>query len=58
MADKKPNHDEQRDESNPAWERFRVFVKKVANVPKEEADEKRREYEREHKKRATSPPAR
>jgi len=50
MADEKPQNDEQRDEQNP-WERFRVFVSKVAAVPKEEADQKRREYERDRKKR-------
>jgi hypothetical protein len=32
------------------WERFRVFVSKVTAVPKEEADEKAREYERERDK--------
>jgi hypothetical protein len=42
MADKKPENDEQ----NP-WERFRVFVSKVAAVPKDEVDEQQREYERE-----------
>jgi len=47
MTDEKPKDDQKPDDENPAWERFRVFVKKVAAVPKEEADEKRREYERE-----------
>jgi hypothetical protein len=52
MADEKPENDEQRDEQNP-WERLRVFVSKVATVPKEEADEKRREWEQERdRKRA------
>lgn len=53
MADQKPSHEEQQDESNPAWERFRVFVSKVAAVPKEEADEKRRNHEQKSKKRKT-----
>jgi len=51
MADEKSNHDEQRNEPNPAWERFRVFVSKVAAVPKEESDQKQREYEREQGKK-------
>lgn len=50
MADEKPRDDGQHDEQNP-WERFRVFVSKVAAVPKDEAEEKRREYEREQEKR-------
>lgn len=45
MAEEKRNHDEDHDEPNPVWERFRVFVSKVAAVPKEEVDEKRRNYE-------------
>jgi hypothetical protein len=45
MADKKPHDERQRDESNLAWERFRLFVGKVAAVSKDEADEKRRNYE-------------
>lgn len=53
MTDEKSNDDQKPNEENPAWERFRVFVKKVADVPKEEVDEQRREYERERdKKRA------
>lgn len=51
MADQKPNHDERRDEPNPAWERFRVFVSNVAAVPKAEANEKRRTYEQKRKKK-------
>jgi len=51
MADEKPNHDEQHDEPNPAWERFRVFVSKIAAIPKEEVDEKRREHEGEGKEK-------
>lgn len=51
MADEKPNHDDQRDEeANAAWARFRVFVSKVAAVPKEEVDEKRREREQDGKR--------
>lgn len=51
MTDEKSNDDQKPGKDNPAWESFRVFVKKVADVPKEEVDEKRREHERERKKR-------
>ena len=34
------------DEHNESFERFEQFVKKIAQVPKEEVDEKRREEER------------
>jgi hypothetical protein len=43
QTDDKPEHDEQ----NAEFERFEDFVKKIAAVPKEEVDERRREYERE-----------
>lgn len=44
MADKKQKKDG--DERNPEFERFEDFVKKIAAVPKEEVDERRREWER------------
>ena len=46
-TDDKPEHDEQSAE----FERFEEFVKRIAAVPKEEVDEKRREWEREREKR-------
>ena len=53
MADEKPNHNERREEHNSAWERFRVFVSKAADVPKEEADEERRKWEQARGKQQT-----
>ncbi len=50
MAERKANneHDGERsEERNDEWERFDSFVKKLAAVPKEEVDEKRRKEERE-----------
>jgi hypothetical protein len=51
MADEKPNRD-RKDESNEEYERFEETLKKLVNVPKEEVDEKRREWERERGKQA------
>ncbi len=45
MAEHKPQ-EERNEEQNHEWEKFDAFVKKLAAVPKEEVDEKRREEER------------
>ena len=50
MAEPKPKDEQEQDEKTP-FERFEQFVKKIAAVPKEEVDEKRREYERERDKK-------
>lgn len=49
MKDDKPNNERKPDEKNEPFERFEEFVKKMAQVPKEELDEERERYERETK---------
>lgn len=39
------------DERNEPYERFEDFLRKLAQVPKEEVDEKRAEYERKRKEK-------
>ena len=46
-TDDKPEHDEQ----NAEFERFEKLTEILLRVPKEEVDEKRREYEREREKK-------
>ncbi len=56
MAEEKPKDQAQKDERNrddadPEWEDFKDFVKKMAQVPKEELNEKLAEREREKRER-------
>lgn len=41
-----------RDDTDPQWEGFKDYVRKVSQVPKEELDERLAEWERRKKKRA------
>ena len=57
MAERKPKDEPQKDESNrddtdPQWEGFKDYVRKVSQIPKEELDKRLAEWERRKKKRA------
>ncbi len=47
MQDEKPNNERKEDETSEEFDRFEDFLKKLAQVPKEEVDEERRKWERE-----------
>jgi hypothetical protein len=54
MTEENPKDEAQKDKDrirkrNPEWERLEEFVKKIAQVPKQELDEKRAEYKRKKK---------
>ena len=54
MNDEKPNNEREErkpDGRNEPFERFEEFVKKIAQVPKEELVEERERYEREREKK-------
>ena len=56
MPKEAPKDEAQKDEPNPdeqdpEWEKFMDFVGKMAQVQKEELDEKRAEYERKKKRK-------
>ena len=50
MAEPKPE-DDKGDERSSESEKFEEFVNKIAAVPKEGVDEKRRQYERRRKEK-------
>ncbi len=47
LAEQKPKDERDRDERNGSFENFKDFVKKIAQVPKEELNEKLAEEKRE-----------
>ncbi len=49
MQDEKPNNARKEDETSEEFDRFENFLKKLAQVPKEEVDAERRKWEREQK---------
>lgn len=49
MAERKPKDKDQVSESDPQWEKFKNVVRKIAQIPKEELDEKPAEEKREKK---------
>jgi len=49
VQDEKPNNARKEDETSEEFDRFENFLKKLAQVPKEEVDAERRKWEREQK---------
>jgi len=50
VAEPRPNEDRKADERNSEFQRFQELAKRLFLVPKEEADEKRAEQNREKKR--------
>jgi len=51
MAEEKPQDESPKNKQDSDWEDFKDFVKKIAQVPKGELDEKLAEREREKKEK-------
>lgn len=50
VAEPRPNENRKSDERNPEFQRYQELAKRLFLVPKEEADEKRAERDRERKR--------